>query len=175
LLQPLRPALLRRRSKNAADLVKLIGLVGAWKEWPQRVQLGHHSSGRPQIHRATVAGLTQEHLWGSIPACGNIVRERRTGADFTGKTEIREFHSVARDEHVLRLQVSVKVPVLVHPTQGLERLVDNVPNFRLRQNLHPVLDHLVNVAVHIFADEVQLVVFSDDLLELHNVRVDELA
>ena len=60
----------------------------------------------------------------------------------------------------------------VKPRQDLEHVV----LYALAgQVLPPIFCELIKIAVHVFKDHVQAVIFADDFLELHDVRVPQLA
>jgi hypothetical protein len=74
-----------------------------------------------------------------------------------------------QDQHILRLDIAVEEAVLVHEGHALEDLVHDVADLRLREVLVSVLHELVEIAVHVFEHEEQLIVLADHFLELHNV------
>ena len=61
--------------------------------------------------------------------------------------------------------------MLVHVSQTQNNLVDYLLDFSFWEGGRPVLHELVNVLLHEFKYEVQVVVHSDNLLELHDLRV----
>jgi len=69
----------------------------------------------------------------------------------------------------------VEEPLLVHVRERLERLEHDVAHGGLAELLGAVLHHLLDVLVELLEDHVEFVVGSDDLLELHDVGVSDLA
>lgn len=65
--------------------------------------------------------------------------------------------------------------MLVHVGEALQDLVEPVADARLWQQLVAVLHHLVQIAVEVLKDKVELVVLADDLFELDDGGVRELA
>ena len=64
--------------------------------------------------------------------------------------------------------------LLVHVGQALQDLVGYIPNCGLREELGPMLDHVIQVLFHVLKDEEELVSLPTDLTQTHNVRMLQL-
>ena len=64
--------------------------------------------------------------------------------------------------------------MFVHECKSLEDLIGDVSHGGLWKKLGSMLDHLIEVLLHVFKDEVELVVLSHYLTEADNVAVFEL-
>jgi len=62
----------------------------------------------------------------------------------------------------------MKVSFAMHISQGLQSLINDVPNFEMRQ-LASFLQQLEDISVQILKDKVKLVVFFYQLIQLNDV------
>lgn len=106
-----------------ANLVQLVGLGGAGKERPVRVDFWSYAPDRPEVNGAAVGGRVQQDFGGPVPPGGNVVRVRGPRTDLANQPEVRDFDKVrAGAEDVLRLQVPVEESVPVYEGQSLQDL-----------------------------------------------------
>ena len=61
--------------------------------------------------------------------------------------------------------------MFVHESKSLEDLVGNISNSCLWEQLRAVLDHFIEILLHVLKDEVQLVVLSHNLFQPNYVSV----
>ena len=65
--------------------------------------------------------------------------------------------------------------VFVHVGEALQGLVNDALDLIFRERLGPVLHKLVDVLLHIFKNEVQVIVNSNNFLQLHDLVVIQFA
>ena len=165
-LHPLRPRFTIGGSIHGADLINLILLAAAGEQRPQREQLGCDDADCEDIDRSVVVRRPEQHLGRSVPPRGYVIRVRWLGSYLPRQSEIRQLDDVVGDEEVLRLEVSVEVPVFVQIRDGLQNLIYPTPHAALGEVLVPILYLLVQVLRHVLKHEVQLVVFPNHLREV---------
>lgn len=59
----------------------------------------------------------------------------------------------------------------MHEGQSLENLISYVPHCCLREELGPMLDHLIEVLFHVLKDKEKLIVLSHHFTKTNNVTV----
>lgn len=133
-----------------------------------------------------------------LPSSGHVIGERRPRSDFPRQAEVAELDELrAVAQHVLRLEIAVKEAVLVHVSQALQYLDDDLLERRLGQRLFPVesrllrrvtqqlrmenspalvalLHQLIKILFHVLEHEEQRLVLADHLLQLDDVLVAQL-
>eukprot|EP00968_Pinguiococcus_pyrenoidosus_P010863 scaffold870_cov268-Pinguiococcus_pyrenoidosus.AAC.65 len=141
--QPVRPRANRRRTQDGADLVDLVRLGCPWKEGPQREELRKNAAAGPLIDwRVILCGMEQD-FWRPVPSRRDVVCVGRPRPNLASQSKVCNFDGVALDQHVLRLDVSVKEAVLVHEGEALQDLAHDVLDLRFREMPVSFLDELV--------------------------------
>ena len=89
--------------------------------------------------------------------------------------KVSNFNGIPFNEEVLRLHVPVKEAVLVHVGESKYGLVHDGLDLGFVEALLLVLHQLVDILLHVFKHEVEVVVDPDHLLELDDLLVVEFA
>ena len=67
----------------------------------------------------------------------------------------------------------MKIILLVHVCQSLQRLEQDVANHVLRKQLPTILHNFKHVLIEVFENEMQCLILQNDLLQIHDVWVRE--
>jgi len=161
--ESIRPVGLPWRAQHAADLLQLVVLTLAGEERAQVVEFGHDAAHGENVHRRVVGVGAQQQLGRALPARGHLVRLGRLGADLARQPHVRHLDQlILGGQQVLRLQVAVEEPLVVHEAQPLEHLEHDVADCALAELLGPVLHQLLHIVVNLFKYHVQFILGADD-------------
>ena len=112
----LRPFALCRRPQQINNLVHGFDFSLSWEERRHHIELHHYACECKNIDMPTVLTV-QQQLRSPVPASGYVLCERRHGADFPSQSKVTQLDVVVVTEDVLRLQVTVKIAILVQVGQ----------------------------------------------------------
>lgn len=96
------------------DLVHLVKLVRAGKEWRECQHFVENATDAPVIHLMIIVAVGQKALWRPVPARTDVLCERWLGVDSTAAAEIGQLDDVSSDQNVLGLDVPMIDAVTVH-------------------------------------------------------------
>lgn len=91
------------RYENYGKLVKcekpFLASDQAWKCLVHLIQNLPHdliedTTGAPHVHLEAVVAVSQEALWGSVPACGDVLRVRRLGVHAPTRAKVAKLQTV---------------------------------------------------------------------------------
>lgn len=167
------PGALRGGAHQSEDFLELVFVGSAGEEWTACVHLRHNATGGPDVNAGVVCAATQQDVRGPVPERDNFVGE---GIDWdtkgTSKTEIGEFElALVINEKVLGFQITVQDAVFVAEGNSLEKLVhegfdgDVVKLTASAAGIHVFLQ----ILIHVFKDQHELVLGVDDIVEGDNV------
>lgn len=177
----------RRRAKHLEDEQQLVAIVLAGEEGLAEMHLGEDAADGPDVDRIGVLGQREHDLGGTVPARGNVLREKvvllRGGVRGsrisleTGKAKVADLEvAFLVDQEVGRLEVAVDDAAAVQVLDALEQLVEQVGHVVVAQVVGA--DDGVQVGVHVLLDEVDLAEALEtggllDVEDLDDVRVVE--
>lgn len=170
--------LLARSSNDVMDLVNLVELVIAREQRAERQNFVHHAADAPDVHLVAVVTVCQQTLRSSVPARRDVLGQGLILIEASATAEIRELHSLAAEQDVLRLDVPVEDSVAVHVLYGFYQLIHIVLHALLRQVVRTSLDCLIHVLLHELEDESKptrrLIVEDFDQLNYVGMRIQPL-
>ena len=76
----------------------------------------------PNIHLRIIITISHQTLRGSIPPRRNILSVRLFRINSFTRSKISQFDGITRDEHILRLDVSMKDALAMDVLDGFEQL-----------------------------------------------------
>lgn len=169
------PGPLARRAHESEDLLQLIVIRGAGEERSACVHLCHDAAGRPDVDRGVVGAGAEQDVWSAVPQCDNFITEGvYWDAEGASEAEICEFElSTCIDQEVLGLEIAVQDAVLVAEVDPTEELLHKgfdgggVELAAVAARVHVFLQ----IFVHVFKDQHELVFRVDDIVEGDNVFV----
>jgi hypothetical protein len=153
-----------------------VGCAG--EEGTSSVHLCHDATCRPDVNAGVVGAAAEEDVRGSIPEGYDLVGECVDGdSEGSGETEIGELElAFVVDEEILRLEIAVEDSVRVAEVDALEELVhegfdgDGGQCSSISLGIHVLLQ----VLIHIFEDQHELVLGMNDIVEADDVLVFQL-
>lgn len=172
------PRTLAGGAHEAEDFLELVFVGGAREKGPAGVHFGHDAAGGPDVDAGVVGARTEQDIGSAIPEGDDFVGEGVDGdAKGSRKTEIGELElTFVVDEKILGLEVAMQDAVLVAKGDALEELVHEgfdghvVELTALAARVHELLE----VFVHVFEDEHELVLGVNDVVEGDDVFMLEL-
>ena len=151
----------------------MIFVGGSGEKWAAGIHFSHDAAGGPDVDRGVVGARAEKDVRGTVPEGDDFVGE---GVDRDAKgsceTKVGQFElTFVVDEEVLGFQISMEDAVLVAESNALKELVhegfdrDVVQLPATAAGVHVFLE----VFVHVFENEHELVLGVDDVVERHNV------
>lgn len=128
--------------------MNLIKLVGTWKEGSKRENLEENASDAPVIHLVIVVAIGEKTLWRSVPSGRDILCEGRLRVDTSAGSKVCKLNHIARNQNILRLDISVINAVSVHMVYRLEDLVHHLLDSRLWERRPFSFDGFIHVHLH---------------------------
>lgn len=163
-----RPSALSWSSHNAKDPHDLVLIRGSRKQGPSSVHLSHYTACRPYVDACIVSSTPKKNIWSTIPQCDDLIGKRvDRDSKSAGKTKVTKFQqSLAVDEKVLRLEVTMKNSILVTKVYPLEQLIHEAfDRSWLESATFAVCVHVsFQVAIHIFENKHELVFGVDNIM-----------
>lgn len=151
------------RSRSASNLEyfrELVFLIFAREQWSFGYDLCEDASHRPDVDRGVVVLGAHEDIWSSVPKgdylMGEVFHRNSKG---TSQPEICQLqNTLAIDEQVLRLQISMEYLVLVALGSSVEQLIQERFDLFLRKGSFVVVKQLLQILIEEFEDERELFV-----------------
>jgi hypothetical protein len=148
------------------------------EEGTSSVHLCHDTTCRPDVNAGVVGAAAEENIRGSIPEGYDLVGECVDGySEGSGETKIGEFElAFVVDEEILRLEIAVEDSVRVAEVDALEELVhegfdgDGGQCSSISLSVHVLLQ----ILIHVFEDQHELVLSVNDIVEADDVLVLQL-
>mmetsp|Transcript_28098 Transcript_28098/g.69182 ORF Transcript_28098/g.69182 Transcript_28098/m.69182 type:complete len:286 (-) Transcript_28098:170-1027(-) len=144
----LRQQVRRWRADDVVDLLDLVQLIGARKQWEQADDLEKHAPHTPHIHLIVVVAVRQQALGRAVPPRGDVLRVGLLAVDAAATPKVCQLQAVVHDEDVLGLDVAVEDPVAMHMVHGLYQLVHVGLHAVLRDVVAAPANQLVDVHIH---------------------------
>ena len=172
------PGALRGRAHDAEDAHQLVFVGSAGEERAAAVHLGHDATSGPDVDAGVVGAGTEEDVWGAVPQRHDFVGEGvDRDAEGSGETEIGELElAFVVDEEILRLEIAVEDSVRVAEVDALEELVHEGFDGDGRQcsSISLGVHVLLQILIHVFKDQHELVLGMNDIVEADDVLVLQL-
>jgi len=172
------PGALAGRAHDAEDFLELVFVCGAREERAACVHFGHDTAGGPDVDAGVVGAGAEEDVRGAVPEGDDLVGEGVDGdAEGAGEAEVGEFElAFVVDEEVLGFEVAVEDAVFMAEGDALEELVhEGFDGYIVELAARATAVHeFLEVFVHVFEDEHELVFGVDDVVEGDDVFVLEL-
>lgn len=96
------------------DLGNLVQLIGSREERIQAHDLIEDTTSAPHVHLQAVVAVSEEALWGSVPACGDVLGVGGLGVNTATRAKVAKLQTILFDENVFWLHISVKYPTAVY-------------------------------------------------------------
>ena len=93
--------------------------------------------------------------------------------NLSSETEISYLDGAIRFQEILWLEISMKVAMLMHISQSLQSLVDNVSNVDFVKGSLAVFHQLKHVLLHELKHKVEFIILFHDLKQANDVWVTE--
>jgi hypothetical protein len=172
------PGAFRWSTHDAEDADELVFVGGAGEERAARVHFCHDAASGPDVDAGVVGPGAKENVGGAVPEGYNFVGESVNGdSECSGETEIRKLElSFEVDEEILWLQIAVQDSVGVAEVNALQELMHKGFDGDRGQcsSLALCVHVLLQVLVHVFEDQHELILGVDNIVEADDVLVLQL-
>lgn len=170
-----RPGPFARCTHESEDLLELIIVRGAWKQWSTGVHLCHDTARRPDVDGCVVGATAEKDVRRAVPQCHDLVRERvYWDAEGASETEVCKFELTSSiDQQILGLEISMEHTILVAEVDSSEQLLHEgfdghgVELATVAARVHVFLQ----IFVHVFKHEHEFVFGVDYVVEGDDVFV----
>mmetsp|Transcript_60288 Transcript_60288/g.140419 ORF Transcript_60288/g.140419 Transcript_60288/m.140419 type:complete len:344 (+) Transcript_60288:233-1264(+) len=152
--------LLHGSAQDTDDLLDLVQVILACKDWLAGYELAEDASNSPNVYGHCVFRRQQHNLRRSVPPCDNIVSPTKTVLCICGKNasepKVTDLEiTILVHQKIRRFQITVHHADAVQVDQASEDLMNKVLVMLLRERLFRI-DHLVQVSFHEIGDNVDV-------------------
>ncbi len=163
---------------DAEDADELVFIGGTGEERAAGVHFCHDAASGPDVDAGVVGAGPKEDVRRAVPKSYDFVREGVNGdSKGSGETEIRKLElSFEVDEEILGLQIAVQDSVGVTEVNALQELMHKGFDGGRGQcsSLALCVHILLQVLVHVFKNQHELILGVDNIVETDNVLVLQL-
>jgi hypothetical protein len=172
------PGAFRWSTHDAEYADKLVFVGSAGEEGAAGVHFCHDAASGPDVDAGVVGAGAKEDIRGAVPEGYDFVREGVNGdSEGSGETEIRQLElSFEVDEEILGLQIAVQDSIGVAEVNALQELMHKGFDGGRGQcsSLALCVHVLLQVLVHVFEHQHELILGVDNIVKADNVLVLQL-
>ena len=165
-----RPLWVGRCTQNCNDPCKLVSLGSSWENGSSKIHFSHDAAECENVDTFCVLCRPEHKFWSPVPPSWHILRMVACLLDIFGQSEVCELQyffwcvrvTVGCNKEVLRLHVSMHIPVLVHIGNGsncLEHHGLDLAFLKFGPLPRPILHLLVQIVIAVLKNNIYFIIF----------------